>query len=122
MLLELVLAQRQRQLGAVQGHGNLTEHIGRRADVVLMAVGQKHAADAVLVLDEIGYVGNDQIHAQHVLFGEDGAAVHDQHILAVFHHGDILAKFVYAAQRNNAELLLLLLCHNGLLSCQAGVF
>ena len=122
VLLELEIHQRQRQLGAVQGHGHLAEHIGRCADVVLVTVRQKHAADAVLVLDQISYVGNDQIHAQHVFFGEDGAAVHDQHILAVFHHSDVFAKFVYAAQRNNAEFFLLLLCHNGLLSCQAGVF
>ena len=125
VLLELEIHQRQRQLGAVQGHGHLTEHVGGGADMVFMAVGQKHPADAILVLDQVGHVGNDQIHAQHIFLRENGTAVHYQHILAVFHHGDVFAEFVHAAQRNDPKLfflLLCLLCHNGLLSCHAGVF
>ena len=97
VLLELEIHQRQRELGAVQGHGYLTQHIWRGADVILMTVREQHAPDALAVFDEVGHIRDDQIHAQHVLFGEDGPAVHHQHVVAVLHNGDVFAKFINAA-------------------------
>ena len=105
VLLELEIHQRQRQLCAVQRHGNLAQHIGRGADMVLVAVGKQHAADPLAVFDQIRYIRNHQVNAQHVFLGENGTAVHHQHIFAIFDHGDIFTKFIYAAKRDDAELL-----------------
>ena len=114
VLLELEVHQRKRQLRAVQGHGHLTQHIGCSADMVLVAVGEQHAADALAVFDEIGHVRDDKIHTQHVFLGEDGPAVHHHHILAVFNDGDVLAKFIHTAQWDNTNFLFAL-CHWSLL-------
>ena len=118
VLLQLQINQGQSQLGAVQGHGHLTQHIGGGADVVFVTMGQQKTPDALPVLDQIGYIGDDQIHAQHIFFGENGSAVHHKDIITVFHHGDVFAKFINAAKRDDLESLFGI-CHRGLL--QRGV-
>ncbi len=64
-------------------------------------MGQEHAADAVLVLDEIRHVGDDKIDAVHILVREAQAAVDDDDILAVFQHGHILTDLIQAAKRDD---------------------
>ena len=105
VLLELEVHQGQGELGAVQRHGHLTQHVGRRADVVLVPVGEQHAADALAVFDQIGHIRDDQVHAQHVFLGEDGPAVHHQHVFSVFDNGDVFAEFIHAAQRDDADFV-----------------
>ena len=82
--------------------------------MVLMAVRDGVAADAVLVLDEVGDVGDDEIDARHVLRGEDGADVDDDDVVLVFVDGHIFADLTQAAQGNDAQLrsaILLFSCH-----------
>ena len=105
VFLQLQVYQRQGQLGAVQRHGYLAQHIGCCADMVLMPVGQQHAANPFPVFNQVGYVGDDQIYPQHIFLGENGPTVHNQHVVAVFHNGDVFAKLVYASQGDDAQLL-----------------
>ena len=71
--------------------------------MVLMAVGDEHAPQFLLVCHQIGKVGNHQIYAVHVLIREAHAAVHDDHILAIFQNGDVFTDFVQSTQRNNFQ-------------------
>ena len=102
VLLKLQIHQRERELGAVKRHGYLAKHVGGRADVIFVPVREEQAADAVLVFDEIGDVRDHKIDAQHILFGEDRAAVHNDHIVAIFDSGNIFSKFIHTAQRDDA--------------------
>ena len=101
MLLELETNQPRGQAGAVDGHVDLLEHIGDRADVVLVPVGDEQTADALLVLDEIAYVRNDAVHAVHVLVGERHAAVDDDDLAGVFIDGHVLADLVQTPKGND---------------------
>ena len=38
--------------------------------MLLVPVGDEHAADAVLVLDKIAHVGNDAVDAVHIVAGK----------------------------------------------------
>ena len=114
VLLELEVHQRKRQLGAVEGHGHLPQHIGRGPDVVLVPVGEQHAPDALAVFDEVGHIRDDQVYAQHVFLGEDGAAVHHQHVFSVFDNGDVFAEFIHTSQGDDADFVFAL-CHWSLL-------
>ena len=103
MLLELVLAQRQRQLRAIDRRGNLSEHIRHRADVVLVAVRDKVAANLVAVALQIGRVRNHQIDAGHVLSRKDGSQIHHDDVVLILIDGQVFSDLAQTAQRNNFE-------------------
>ena len=103
MLLELVLDDAQGQAGGVDGHVQLLQNVGDGTDVILVAVGDDHAPEPVLIVDQIGKVGDDEIHAVHILVGEGHAAVNDDHILAILQDGAVLADLIQTAQRDNFQ-------------------
>ena len=45
--------------------------------MVLVAVGDEQTLDLILVLHHKGHVGDDHIDAEHIVVGENKAAVHD---------------------------------------------
>ena len=105
VLLKLVLNDAQRQAGGVDGHVQLLEDIGDGSDVILVAVGDDHTADAVAVLLQIGHVGDHQIHTGHlVLVGEADAAVDDDDVLTILYYGHVLAHLVETAQGDDPQL------------------
>ena len=103
VLLQLQLDQTIGHGGTVDGAVYLLHAVGDGADVVLMAVGDEHTPQFLLVCHQIGKVGNHQIHAVHVLIREAHAAVHDDHILAIFQNGDVFTDFVQSTQRDNFQ-------------------
>ena len=113
MLLELVLHQRQRQPRSIDGRRQRLEHIGSRADVILVPVGDDIPAELGNVLFQIGCVGNNQVNARHILPGEYGADVHHDDVIPIFKYRHVFAYFAKAAQRYNAQLWLNpSSCHN----------
>ena len=100
----------QLQLDETVGHGSamdggvdLPHGVGDGTDMVFVAVGDEEAPELLLVGHEIGKVGDHQIHAVHVLLREAYAAVDDDHILAVFQHGAVLADLIQTAKRDNFQ-------------------
>ena len=69
--------------------------------MVLMTVGEHIAAHPVFVGGQVGSVRYYQIDAQHIVVGENGAAVHHQDIIFIFNGGHVFADFIDAAQRYN---------------------
>ena len=94
MLLQFQFDEPCGEAGTVDGHIDLLENIGDGADVVLVAVGDEEAADAVVLLDEVGDVGDHQVHTVHVVPGKAHAAVHHNDFAAAFIHGHVLADLV----------------------------
>ena len=101
MLLKLELDKPGSEPRAVDGAVELLHGIGNAADVVLMTVGQEHAADFFLILDKVRHVRNDKVNAVHVVFGKAETAVDDDDILAVFQNGHVLADFVESTEGND---------------------
>ena len=114
VLPQLDIDEGQGQPSAVNGGGHLLKNIRRGADMVLVAMGEHIAAHPVFVGHQIGCVRNHQVNTQHILLGEDRAAVYHQDVIFVFKGGHVLANFVHAAQRNNPQFWCLR--HNILLS------
>ena len=102
VLLQLEADQTVGQSRAVDRRVGGLEDVGDGPDVILMAVGNEEAAQLLLTVDEIGDVGDDQIDAVHIVLGEAQAAVHDEHIVAVFEHGHILPDLIQPAERDDA--------------------
>ena len=104
MLIQLVFDQADGQACGVHRHGALAQKIRQAADMVFVAVGDDHALDLFTVLLDKSEIGDHQINAVHILIGEDGAAVHQQHIAPALVQGDVFAHFAQTAQRINVQL------------------
>ena len=78
----------------MDGTVDLLHAVGNGTDVVLVAVGDEHAPQLLLVGHQIRKVGDYQIHAVHIVIGETDTAVYHDHVLAVFQYGNVLADFV----------------------------
>ena len=102
VLGQLVADDADGQLGAVDGGIDGAQDIGDRADVVLMPVREQDAADAILVLFQVGDIGNDEVDAQHFLVGKAETAVNDDDVVLIFDDGQIFADLVQSAKRNDA--------------------
>ena len=103
VLLQLVLAQRQRQPGAVDRGGHVAHHVGHRADMVLVPVGDEIAPDFLVILLKIGGVRDHKIHARQVLRGEYRAHVDHDDVRTVLKYGHVLADFSQTAQRYDLQ-------------------
>ena len=103
VVAELHLDEAMRQLGRVYGHVELRKDEWHGARVVLVAVGDEDGADLVLVLAQVGDVGDDEVHAGHVLFGEHNPGVDDDDVVAVLKGHHVLADFAEAAQGDDPQ-------------------
>ena len=116
MLVELALDDSKRQLARVDGHlarelarvdGDLArevlQQIRQGAGVVLVAVRDDDAAELVLVLQDVGVVGQDEVDAGLALVGKHQAGVDQDHVVAVLEGGHVLADAVEAAERDDPE-------------------
>ena len=97
---ELVVDERQRELGAVHGRRRieLFHEIRHAADMVFMPVREENAADLVFILDEIGDIGEDEVDARHLFGREDDARVDDDDVVPVLDGGHVLADLADAAK------------------------
>ena len=106
-LLQLKLHKSRGQACRIDGRVDAVHHIRQSADVVLVAVREEYAPDAALVLHKIAHIGNDNIHAVHIVVREAHAAVHDNDIPAVLVRREVLADLVETAKGNDLQFL----CH-----------
>ena len=63
-----------------------------------MAMRQENAPNPVLVLDEVGKVGDHHIDAVHVVVGEPHPHIHYDHVPAILIDGEILSYLIETAQ------------------------
>ena len=104
LLAQLDLQQPLRQRGRVDRRAQpLLDEVRQRADVVLVAVREDHAAHLLQPVDDVAAVGDDDVDAMHLARREHEAGVDDQQILARFEDEHILADLAQAAQGNYPE-------------------
>ena len=97
VLLQLQPHQAQGHPGGVNGGVEGPQDIGQRPNMVLVAMGEEDAPDAVLVLDEIAHVGDDHVDAVHIVVGESHAHVHHDDVVAVLIDREVFADLIEAA-------------------------
>jgi hypothetical protein len=74
--------------------------------MVLVPVRKQYPLYLVLVLYQIGEVGDDKVHPQHIALGEGNSAVDNHDIAAIFYDDDVLADFLQAPKRKHFQLAL----------------
>ena len=105
VLGELALDHAEGELARVNGDflREVHKQIWKGAGVVLMAVGDYDAAELVLVFENIGVVGQDEIDSGHVVVGEHETGIDEDHVVPVLEGGHVLANTIKATQRNDLQ-------------------
>jgi hypothetical protein len=71
--------------------------------VVFVTVRDDDAAQLIALVAQIFPIGNDEVDAQHVVFGEHDAAIDQDDVLAVLEGRHVLADFAAPAERDDAQ-------------------
>ncbi len=103
MLVEFVFDVGQSELRAPDRHIEFGKNPGQRADVIFVAVGKNDGAHALPVLDQIGNVGNDDIHAQQFGFREHQAGIDDDDVVTPAHGHAVHSELAQAAEGHNMQ-------------------
>ncbi len=106
MLFELALDVGQGELGAVDRDVELGEDPREAADVVLVAVGEDDAADFAAVFDEVADVGDDDVDAEELFFGEHEAGVDDEDVVAEVKGETVHAELAESAERDYLQFFI----------------
>src|SRR5947209_384218 len=99
VLVELVLDVGECEVGAIDGHVEFAQNPRYGADVVFVAVGEDDGADVRAILDEIGEVGDDDVHAEELGFGEHEAGVDDDDVVSPADGHAVHAELAAAPER-----------------------
>ena len=104
VFFELGFDERDRQLRTEDRDVALAaQQVGNGADVVFVAVGEDEADDVIEAVVEVGEIGEDEVDAGLVLFGEEHTAVDDEEFAVVFEDGHVAADFAESAERDDAD-------------------
>ena len=106
VLFELKLDNPRCQRGSVYRHVQLAHHIRQGAYMILMPMRYDYAANTLSVLFEVRYVRDNDINAVELLVRKTEAAVHDDNVLPVLVHGEVLSYLTESAERDNLKF-----CH-----------
>src|SRR5579871_240949 len=105
MLFQLVFHQRQREFRAKDRDPQLSKHPGQRSNVVFMPVGQHNAAHFIAVVQQIGNVRDDDIHAEQFGLREHQTGIDNDNVVTVAHGHAVHSKFAEAAKGYKMEFM-----------------
>ncbi len=100
---EAFFDERKGEASAVNGDVEIAEDVGEGADVIFVAVRENDGADVLAILLEIGDVGNDEVDAEKLGFGEHHAGVNDENVVTETKHHHVHAEFAETAERDRCE-------------------
>ena len=100
---EAFFDQREREARAINGHVEVAQNIGKRADVIFVAVREHDGADVLAILLQVGDVGNDEVDAEEFGFGEHHAGVDDDDVVAEAKRHHVHAEFAETTEGNCGE-------------------
>ena len=81
----------------------VTQQPGQSTDMVFMAMGDENAPQLLAIVDDIGKIRNDDIDARHIIGREGNAAVDNDHVVAIFVDGHVLADLPHATERDDLQ-------------------
>jgi hypothetical protein len=102
VLVELAFDVGEGELGAVDRDVELGEDPGQAADVVFVAVGEDDGADFLAVLSEIADVGDDDVDAEELFFGEHQAGIDDDNVVFIAEGQAVHAELAESAEGDHA--------------------
>ena len=102
-LLDAALGEPEGQRRSVDRERELAEQVRQRPDVVLVAVGENAALDAVGVLPQEREVREDEVDAGHRLLGEHQPAVDEQQPAGDLEDGAVATDLAEAAEERDLD-------------------
>src|SRR5690606_9333916 len=102
-LLDPVAGQAEGERRPVDRERHLPQQEAEAADVVLVAVGGDAADDAVGVLAQPGEVGEDQVDAEVLEFGEHEPAVEEEELVLALEDHAVAADLAEAAEERDGD-------------------
>ena len=103
---ETLFDQGESEAGSVYRDVEIAEDVGKRADVIFVAVRENNAADMLAILFEVGDVGDDEVDAKEFGVGKHHAGVDDEDIVAKTQDQHVHTKFAETTERNNGKRLI----------------
>jgi hypothetical protein len=103
MLVELVLDIGERKLGAPDGNVQFAENPGQGSDVIFVPVGENDAAHHFAILKQVRNVGDNDVDAQQLGFGEHESGIDNDDVIAIADGHAVHAELAHAAQRNDMQ-------------------
>ncbi len=103
VLVEFVLHIGQRELRAPHRHVEFGENPGQCADVIFVAVREDDSANPLAVLDEVGNVGNHNVHAEQFSLGEHKSRVDHNNVIAPAHGHAVHTELAEASEGDNLQ-------------------
>ncbi len=94
------------QTCAVYRYFKLLENIGKRADMILMTMGNDNTAHLRTMTAQIGDVRNDEVNTQHFVIRERQTTVNDKDVLTILDYRHVLANLIETAQRYDFQFFL----------------
>ena len=101
MLFQLAFHVSQCEFGAIHRHVQLGKQPGQRSDVVFVAMGQHHGPHIGPVLDQVGEVGDYDIHAEQFGLGEHESGIDDDDVIPPANGHAVHAEFAEPTERYN---------------------
>ena len=77
--------------------------VGNATDMVFMAVGNDHAANALLILPQITGIWQHHIYPMHAIAWESKARINKHQVVAVFKNTGVFANFMQSSQGNDPQ-------------------
>src|SRR5664279_686563 len=101
MLFQFAFHIGQGEFGAVDRDVQLGEEPGQRSDVIFVAVGENNGAYMGAILDQVGDIGDNDVHTQQLGFREHESGVNDDNVVAPANGHAIHAEFAESPERHN---------------------
>ena len=101
IFLETAFQNAQRQTRTINRHIELFEDIGQGTDMVFVPMGQDNRLNHIAILQKIADIRNNEVHAQHIFFGEHEPRINHENFIANTDDRHVLADFPQSAQGNN---------------------
>ena len=83
--------------------GTAMSRVDGFSDVVLVAVGKHDASDLGTVFDKVANIGDDDVDAEQLFFGEHQAGVYDEDIVAESEREAIHAELAESAEGDHLQ-------------------
>ena len=101
VLFQLAFHIGQGEFSAVNRNVQLGEEPGQRSDVIFVAVGENNGAHMGAILDQVGDIGDNDVHAQQLGFREHESGVNDDNVVAPANRHAIHAEFAESPEGHN---------------------
>jgi hypothetical protein len=103
VLVELVFYVGERELGAPYRNVEFGKNPWQCADVIFVPVGEDDPAHPLAVFDEIGNVGDHNVHSEQFGFGEHEARIDDDNVVAPADGHAVHTELAQAPQGDNLQ-------------------